>query len=86
MSDLISRQAAIMAVTEIYEKNEAPTKRQIHRALRLLPTESSERIDHGKIFALYHAGWPVQEIARDVRCTPQTVYNDISKWREASAV
>ena len=42
-----------------------------------------ERVDHGRIVALYTANrtprWTVAEIADDVKCSPQTVINHLTK-------
>lgn len=51
------------------------------------PAESSEpkpkapprQLDHGKIIALYNAGWSYQQIADEMRCTMQTVLNHVKK-------
>lgn len=36
------------------------------------------KVDHGKIMALHKRGWPIKEIAKDVGCSEQTVYNHIA--------
>lgn len=38
-----------------------------------------ESIDHGKICALYKAGWACTKIADEMRCTTQTVINHLKK-------
>lgn len=37
------------------------------------------RIDYGKLEALKKAGWPVKEIALELKCTPGAVYNYLKK-------
>ena len=37
------------------------------------------RIDYGKLEALKKAGWPVKEIALELKCTPAAVYNYLKK-------
>lgn len=39
------------------------------------PRRNAKKIDHGKILALYKAGWSVAEIADEIGCSMQTVYN-----------
>lgn len=39
-------------------------------------------VDHGKIIALYKAGWSVEEIARDIDASVSTVYTHIEELRE----
>ena len=39
------------------------------------------RVDVGKIWALYDAGWKTKDIAIDVECTPQTVRNILNADR-----
>ena len=39
--------------------------------------QTSGKIDHGKIIALYKAGWSVAKIADEMGCTAQTVRNHI---------
>lgn len=36
-------------------------------------------VDHGKIVALYKAGWKIPQIADEVGCSQQTVYNHLAK-------
>ena len=36
-------------------------------------------IDHGKIVALYKAGWKIPQIADELGCSQQTVYNHLAK-------
>lgn len=36
-------------------------------------------VDHGKICALYKAGWACTKIADEMRCTTQTVINHLKK-------
>lgn len=38
-----------------------------------------KKIDHGKIIALYKAGWSVAKIADEMRCSDQTVRNHITQ-------
>lgn len=37
------------------------------------------RIDYGKLEALKKAGWPVKEIALELKCTPAAIYNYLKK-------
>lgn len=46
------------------------------------PTKS---IDHGKLVALFNAGWTVKNISDELGCSLQTVVNHLKKdglWRE----
>lgn len=60
------------------EKEEAP---------ELIPTEEEPPkkkkfpapVDHGKIVALYKAGWTLTAIADEMRCSQQTVSNHLKK-------
>lgn len=40
--------------------------------------KTQPKVDHGKIMALHKRGWPIKEIAKDVGCSEQTVYNHIA--------
>ncbi len=45
------------------------------------PATSKKKVDHGRIVALYTARdpWSIEDIADDVKCTPQTVINHLKK-------
>lgn len=40
-----------------------------------------EKVDKGRIRALYEARWSVKDIADDVRCSRQTVYNQLNAMK-----
>lgn len=42
-------------------------------------TETKKSIDHGKICALYKAGWTCTAIAEEMKCNAQTVINHLVK-------
>lgn len=58
------------------EEMKKAVKKKVHKKA------CSNRVDGGKIIALYKAGWKVAKIADEMRCNPQTVYNHINKWKE----
>lgn len=41
------------------------------------PKEKKQKVDHGKIIALYRAGWNISSIALECTCSTQTVRNHI---------
>lgn len=41
-------------------------------------------IDRGKVMALKNAGWSVKEIADEVRCSEQAVYNILKRLEDAT--
>lgn len=43
------------------------------------PALPKEKIDHGKICALYKAGWTCTAIAEEMKCNAQTVINHLVK-------
>ena len=43
------------------------------------PAVKREPVDHGRIVALYNAGWSMDKIADDVGCSAQTVANHLKK-------
>lgn len=43
------------------------------------PKPEKKKVDHGRIMALYKAGWTIKNIADDVGCSVQTVYTHISQ-------
>lgn len=43
------------------------------------------KVDHGRIVALYKAGWTIPRIADDVGCSQQTVYNHLQKEQSNGA-
>lgn len=43
------------------------------------PKKQKTEIDHGKICALYKAGWNCTKIADELRCNAQTVINHLVK-------
>ena len=63
--------------TEPEEEAEEPTSEE--------PSDKdSSKVDHGKICALYKAGWKTSSIAVDVECSLPTVTNHLKKegiWR-----
>lgn len=42
-----------------------------------------QKVDHGKIRALFNAGWKICDIAMDVKCSEQTVYNVLKRAQES---
>lgn len=43
---------------------------------------NSAGIDKGKIIALHNAGWTGKQIAEEMRCSTNTVYNTIKKYKK----
>lgn len=52
-------------------------------AEQILKEEEGEKmkkkVDHGKVLALFNAGWPVKKIADELGCTAHTIRNHIAK-------
>ena len=66
-------------VMETFETEVAPVaEEKPEKPERPKATRRSE-IDHGKIVALYNAGWPTTKIADEVGCSIQTVINHLKE-------
>ena len=79
MSDaLISRAEVVKTIRELYEWG-TPTEEELVASVRQLrgKAKQSHHLDHGRIMALYRAGWRVVDIADDLRCTTAAVYTHI---------
>lgn len=47
-----------------------------------LPAKKKKGIDGEKILALYDAGWKPTDIAKEIGCAQQTVYNHLKERRQ----
>ena len=84
MSDaLISRAEVVQTIRELYEWG-TPTEEDLVQAIRQLrgKAKQQKKLDHGRIMALYRAGWKAADIADDVRCTTAAVYQHIKQEKE----
>ncbi len=72
--------------------SEKPTKKvekveKTKAAAKPKTAKSAEpRIDHGKVVALFKAGWTEKHIAYEIGCTTQSVINHLVKAAEANEV
>lgn len=83
MSDaLISRAEVVKVVRELYEWG-TPTEDDLVVSIRQIRGKAKEstKLDHGKILALYKAGWTAKEIADEMRCTTASVYQHVKRER-----
>ena len=64
------------------EKPPAP-KPAVKPAAEKPKPKAAPKVDHGRILALYKAGWTIPRIADDVGCSQQTVYNHIKTEQES---
>ena len=79
MSDaLISRAEGVQTIRELYEWG-TPTEEELVQAVRQLrgKAKQSSHLDHGKIMALYKAGWRVVDIASEMHCTTAAIYKHV---------
>lgn len=58
------------------EKKEDPKPKQEKSKPKPAPKPG---VDHGKVVALYKAGWKIPQIADELGCSQQTVYNHLAK-------
>lgn len=42
-------------------------------------------LDHEKIVALYNAGWHYEDIADELKCSPETVKTHVYKYKKAAS-
>lgn len=57
------------------EKN--PAIKVAQQAAESKQAAKSRKVDKGKINALYKAGWQINDIADELKCTAQTVRNNL---------
>lgn len=84
MSDaLISRTEVVKVIRELYEWG-APTEDDLVTSIRQIKGKAKQtnKLDHGKILALYRAGWRVADIADEMRCTTASVYQHVKREKE----
>ena len=56
-----------------------PVKEKPKKAAPAKPAQRKSRVDVGRIKALRTGGWTIADIADDVKCSQQTVRNNLAK-------
>lgn len=61
------------------EKKEDPKPKPKPEPKKPAKAAPKPGVDHGKVVALYKAGWKIPQIADELGCSQQTVYNHLAK-------
>lgn len=92
LADMVSLHDKLISppVEEVKEPKEVVTEETLDKLEKVVETAAKtpkkRGVDAGKMKALYLAGWKVIDIADELGCSDQTVYNHLSKMKAAGEI